>query len=58
MSKIKPGNIAAINIDNDGRLYRIDSIQNGIVYLRSIDGPLVFRICFENHVWPILDSMP
>ena len=50
------GCIGACTEEDSGRLYRLDNVTNGLFYLRSIDSPLVFRVCVPGNFWILLDS--
>ena len=51
------GSIGACTEEDSGRLYRLDSVINGLFYLRSIDSPLSFRICSPDNFWVLVDSL-
>ena len=51
------GSIGACTEEDSGRLYRLDSVTNGLFYLRSIDSPLSFRICSPDNFWILVDSL-
>lgn len=55
-SKVKPGNVGVMTNSDNGRLFQVDSVVNGLVYCRSIEGPLVFKTCFPWQFWALLDS--
>jgi hypothetical protein len=55
--KIKEGNIGVITIDDDQRLYRVNSFSSwGLIYLQSIDGALTFKTVLPWHFWVLLDE--
>lgn len=51
------GSIGACTEEDSGRLYRLDSVTNGLFYLRSIDSPLSFRVCVPDSFWILLDNL-
>ena len=50
------GSIGVINLDDDGRLYRVNNVIDGLVYLQSIDGALSFRTVCPWHIWILIDQ--
>jgi len=50
------GSIGVCTEEDSGRLYRLDTVASGLYYLRSIDGPLTFRICAPDNFWVLLNS--
>jgi hypothetical protein len=55
--KIKEGNIGVITIEDDQRLYRVNSFSSwGLIYLQSIDGALTFKTVLPWHFWVLLDG--
>lgn len=52
------GSIGVCTEEDSGRLYKLENIHNGLYYLRSIDSPLVFRLCAPSSFWILLDSFP
>jgi len=54
---IKPGNIGAITIDDNGALWIVDSVHNGLIYCRPINGPRQTRIVLADQFWSLLDSL-
>jgi hypothetical protein len=51
------GSVGVCTEEDSGRLYRLEVIQCGLYYLRSIDSPLSFRICAPDNFWILLDSL-
>jgi hypothetical protein len=57
MNKSIPlGSIGVITIENDQRLYRVNALENGLLYLQSIDGCLSFKTALPWHFWVLVDS--
>lgn len=55
--KIKEGNIGVITIEDDQRLYRVNSLSSwGLIYLQSIDGALTYKTVLPWHFWVLLDG--
>lgn len=57
MKKLNLGNIGVCTEENSQRLYRLENIANGLCYLRSIDSPLIFRVCLPDQFWVLVDSL-
>jgi len=53
---IKPGNIGVITSRDSEALFLVDSVENGLIYLRSFSGPLVFTQCLPGEFWALFDS--
>jgi len=54
---IEPGNIGAITIDDNGALWVVDSVHNGLIYCRPINGPRQTRIVLPDQFWVLIDSL-
>jgi hypothetical protein len=54
---IKPGNIGAITLDDDGALWVVDNVHNGLVYCHPINGPRQTRIVLPDQLWILIDSL-
>lgn len=51
------GSVGVITIDDDQRLYKVNSIASwGLIYLQSIDGSLTFKTVLPWHFWVLVDS--
>jgi hypothetical protein len=48
--------VGVITLDDIPRLYRVNDVINGLVYLQSIDGALSFRTVLPDHFWVLLDE--
>ena len=59
MNKFIPiGSVGVITIDDDQRLYRVNSIASwGLIYLQSISGPISFKTVLPWHFWVLVDSL-
>lgn len=57
MNNFLIGSIGVCTEEDSGRLYRLDSVNNGLFYLRSIDSPLCFRVCSPDSFWLLVDSL-
>ena len=58
MDELIIGSIGVCTEEDSGRLYKLLSVTRGLCYLRSIDGPLIFRVCIPSNFWPLIDSLP
>jgi len=56
MNNLSIGNIGVITTIENFRMFKIDSIVNGLIYCRSIDGPLIFTQCLPDNFWVLLDE--
>jgi hypothetical protein len=58
MNKSIPiGSIGVITLDDDQRLYRVNSLSNGLLHLQSISGPISFKTALPWHFWVLVDSL-
>lgn len=58
MNKNSPiGCIGAYILEDSGRLYKLESKNNGLYYLRSLEAPLCFVTCLPWHFWILVDSL-
>lgn len=51
------GSIGVCTEEDTQRLYRLENITGGLYYLRTIDSPLVFRVCAPSSFWVLIDSL-
>ena len=54
---IKPGNIGAITIDDNGALWVVDHVGLYMLYCHPINGPRETRIVLNHHFWVLIDSL-
>jgi hypothetical protein len=54
---IKPGNIGVITLNDDGALWVVDSVHNGLIYCHPLQGPRSTRVVLSDHFWPLIDSL-
>lgn len=57
MHNLSIGNIGVITTIENFRMFKIDTISNGLIYCRSIDGPLIFTQCIPDNFWALLDNL-
>lgn len=55
MSSVIAGNIGIITTKGE-RLYVVEREVNGLLYCKTLEGPLVFSICTPSEFWVLLDS--
>ena len=48
--------VGVITLDDIPRLYRVNDVINGLVYLQSIDGALAFRTVLPSDFWVLIDQ--
>jgi hypothetical protein len=54
---IKPGNIGVITLHDNGALWVVDSVCDGLVYCHSFQGPRDTWVVMCDHFWPLIDSL-
>ena len=54
--KIQADNVGVITLDDNGALWVVDSVHNGLIYCRPINGPRQTRIVLPDQFWVLIDS--
>jgi hypothetical protein len=53
---IEPNNIGVLTVDDNGALFVVDSVANGLVYCHPVTGPRTTRIVLIDHFWVLFDG--
>lgn len=52
----KTNNIGVLTVDDNGALYVVDSVNNGLVYCHPLTGPRIVRVVLPGHFWVLFDG--
>ena len=52
----KINNIGVLTVDDDGSLFVVDNVVNGLVYCHPLNGPRITRIVLPGHFWVLFDG--
>jgi hypothetical protein len=55
--QVKPGNIGVITLNDDGALWVVDSVCDGLVYCHPLQGSRDTCVVMCDHFWPLIDSL-
>jgi hypothetical protein len=54
---IEPNNIGVLTVDDNGALFIVDSVANGLVYCHPLTGPRTTRIVLIDQFWVLFDGL-
>ena len=53
---IKANNIGVLTVDDNGALFVVDSVANGLIYCHPLTGPRIVRVVLPGHFWVLFDG--
>ena len=53
----KTDNVGVITTDDNGLLYVVDSVVNGLLYCHPLTGPRTVRVVLPNHFWVLIGGL-
>ena len=53
---IEANNIGVLTVDDNGALFVVDNVANGLIYCHPLTGPRTTRIVLIDHFWVLFDG--